>query len=144
MTSESARYLLVDTSAFYAHLDPSDQWHHYATAGFQELADRNAVLITTNLVIAETHQLAFQRLGLRAARIWIDLLQDFNIRFQTAEEHQRTTEILRSPIGPHLSYVDAASIATMESASLSTIFSFDSDFATAGFNLFPNHFRQAR
>ena len=137
MTSRADRFLFVDTSAFYARLDPSDQWHQRAVMGFLELGGRNAVLVTSNLVVAETHQLAWQRLGFRAARDWLTLLADFNVRFQTSEDHQRTEQVLRSPIGPHLSYVDAASIVTMEAVSLSTVFSFDSDFALAGFTLFP-------
>ena len=93
--------------------------------------------MTSNLIVAETHQLTRQRLGFQAARDWLALLTDFNVRFQSSEEHQRTEQVLLSPIGPHLSYVDAASIVTMEAASLSTVFSFDSDFALAGFTLFP-------
>lgn len=138
MTTRADRFLFVDTSAFYARLDPSDQWHERAVAGFLELAHRNAVLVTTNLVVAETHHLTWQRLGYRVARDWLALLADFNVQFQTSEEHQRTEQVLRSPIGPHLSYVDAASIVTMEAVSLSTVFSFDSDFALAGLTLFPS------
>lgn len=138
MTTQADRFLFVDTSAFYARLDPSDQWHQRAVNGFVELARRNAILVTSNLVVAETHQLTWQRLGFQAARDWLSLLADFNVRFQTSEEHQRTEQVLRSPIGPHLSYVDAASIVAMETVSLSTIFSFDSDFAFAGLTLFPS------
>ena len=138
MVTRTDRFLFVDTSAFYARLDPSDQWHQRAVTGFSELAQRNAILITSNLVVAETHQLTFQRLGFRAARDWLALLADLNVRFQTSEEHQRTERVLLSPIGIHLSYVDAASIVAMEEVSLSTIFSFDSDFALAGFTLFPS------
>lgn len=137
MTSRFDRFLFVDTSAFYARMDPSDQWHQRAIDGFVELADRNAVLVTSNLVVAETHQLTRQRLGFQASRDWLALLADFNVRFQTSEEHQRIEQVLRSPIGPHLSYVDAASIVAMEAVSLSTIFSFDSDFLFAGLSLFP-------
>ncbi|MCY4581627.1 MAG: PIN domain-containing protein [Chloroflexi bacterium] len=137
MTTRSDRFFFVDTSAFYARLDRSDQWHQRAVLGFLELARRNAILVTSNLVVAETHNLAWQRLGFQVARDWLALLADFNVRFQTSEEHQRTEQVLRSPIGPHLSYVDAASIVVMEAVSLSTIFSFDSDFALAGFSLYP-------
>ncbi len=137
MTTRADRFLFVDTSAFYARLDPSDQWHQRAVTGFMELARRNAILVTSNLVVAETHHLTWQRLGFQAARDWLGLLADFNVRFQTLEEHQRTEQVLRSPIGPHLSYVDAASIVAMEAVSLSTVFSFDSDFALAGLTLFP-------
>ena len=135
-----ARYLFVDTSAFYARLDPSDQYHQRAINGFVELANRRAALITTNLVVAETHQLAYQRLGFPAARDWLTLLGGFNLRFQTEEEHRRTEQILASPIGPHLSYVDAASMAAMEARAVSTVFSFDGDFALGGFELFPGDF----
>ncbi len=140
MTTQTDRFLFVDTSAFYARLDPSDQWHQRAVNGFVELARRNAILVTSNLVVAETYQLTWQRLGFQAARDWLSLLADFNVRFQTSEEHQRTEQVLRSPVGPHLSYVDAASIVAMEAVSLSTIFSFDSDFAFAGLTLFPSQY----
>ena len=140
MTNGGANRLFVDTSAFYARLDPGDQWHRRAIAGFVELANRRAVLLTSNLVIAETHQLARQRLGFPASRDWLSLLSGFNLRFQTEEEHHRATQILASPIGPSLSYVDAASMASMEARGVSTVFSFDGDFALGGFTLFPGDF----
>lgn len=101
VTTRTDRFLFVDTSAFYARLDRSDQWHQRAVAGFTELARRSAVLVTSNLVVVETHQLTSQRLGFQAARDWLALLVDFNVRFQTSEEHQRVEQILRSSIGPH-------------------------------------------
>ena len=140
MTNGGARRLFVDTSAFYARLDPSDQWHQLAMAGFVELANLRAALLTSNLVIAETHQLAYQRLGFPAARDWLSLLSGFNLRFQTEEEHRRATQILASPIGQSLSYVDAALMASMEARGVETVFSFDSDFALGGFTLFPGDF----
>ena len=94
--------------------------------------------MTSNLVVAETHQLTYHRLGFQAARDWLGLLADFNVRYQTSEEHQRTEQVLRFSHRPppllHRCSVyrdDGGCIAGNGSSP------FDSDFALAGFSLFP-------
>ena len=136
-TGWTDRAYFVDTSAFYAFLDPDDQWHARALEGFGNLGRRRTVLTTSNLVVAETYRLTSQRLGPMEARAWLDMLDDVNIRFQTEDEHLRTMGLLPAGTGTRLSYTDAASLVAMELAGIRSVFSFDRDFEYRGFTRFP-------
>jgi len=56
----ASRAILVDTSAYYALADRSDQ-HHAAAVGFVQANDRP--LVTTDLIVIETLNLVQARLG---------------------------------------------------------------------------------
>jgi len=58
--ASTSRAILVDTSAYFALVDRTDQ-HHAAAVGFVEANDRP--LVTTDLIIVETLNLVQARLG---------------------------------------------------------------------------------
>ncbi len=60
--------MLVDSSAALALLNRRDQWHLAAGAALKQLVDRQAVLIMTNFLLAETHALLLTRMGRAIAR----------------------------------------------------------------------------
>jgi predicted nucleic acid-binding protein len=122
---------LVDTSAFYALVDPDDQWHQPALRTFSRLARERAPLVTSNLLVAETHRLVLQRFGRQLAQDWLASLEALNILFQTETEHTRTLDILRGDSLPR-SYVDASALAIMETHGIETAFSFDRHFEYQG------------
>jgi len=55
------RPVLVDSSAFFAHLSTGDRNHEQATAVFLRAAASRSRLVTTNAVIYETHALLLAR-----------------------------------------------------------------------------------
>lgn len=62
--------VFVDTSGFYAHLDPSDPFHVRAATLFDAAARDGWSLVTTNYVIMETIALIQSRLGWEALDVW--------------------------------------------------------------------------
>ena len=131
------RAVLVDTSAFYALLDPDDQWHSLAQRGIQGLTRDRRPLVTSNLVVAETYRLTMQRLSKPLADEWLRALTHVTLVFQTEEDHVHTIALLASAHGRRLTYTDAAALVTMERVGIHTAFSFDRDFEYRGFTRFP-------
>lgn len=58
----------VDTSAIYAALDGSDEFHARAVKAWDKKIEEDYSLVTSNYVIVETSALLQGRLGMEAAR----------------------------------------------------------------------------
>ncbi len=136
--SLSERAVLVDTSAFYARLDQSDQWHQEATKGFDLLAQERRPLFTTNLVVGETFALTLRRLGSPIAMQWLEALGTFNLVFQKEEHHPSVVDLLRRYPAAAFSYVDVFSLLTMEEIGIPAAFTFDRQFQRQGWRVFPH------
>ncbi|HEU5197681.1 MAG TPA: hypothetical protein VFW70_23280 [Methylomirabilota bacterium] len=115
-----------------------DQHHDDADRLFQDAIARRIPLITTNLVIAETHRLTLFRAGVEPAMRTLQQMnasRSLTIHFATADEHAtacRWVERLR----PHpITYTDAVSFAVMERTRCHDVLGFDADFVVAGFTL---------
>ena len=63
--------ILVDTSAVFALLDRSDDYHASAKSTLDSLRRRRVEPFLTNFVVAETHALALSCLGVAIARRWL-------------------------------------------------------------------------
>ena len=64
--------LFVDSGAWIALVSARDQHHAEADAMFRAVATRRIGLLTTNLVLAETHRLLLHRAGIRPALSALD------------------------------------------------------------------------
>ena len=74
--------LLVDTSAFYALMDRSDNHHETAVPLWVSLLKENHSIMTTNYVVLETLALLQGRLGFDAAHVWYsDILGVVDVRW---------------------------------------------------------------
>jgi predicted nucleic acid-binding protein len=60
----------IDTSAFYALMDRSDQYHESAKALWPSLLEPHITLLTSNYVVSETMKLLQFGLGFEAASLW--------------------------------------------------------------------------
>jgi predicted nucleic acid-binding protein len=100
--------------------------------------ERHIPLLTTNLVVAETHRLTLFRAGAQPARRFLELIDaspGLTIHFPTAEHHIAARRWLER-LGPHpVTYTDAVSFAVMEATGCGHVLGFDQDFAAAGFTL---------
>lgn len=140
MTATSSlieRSVLVDTSAFYAMLDRSDQWHSEAVKGFHLLAQEKRFLYATNLIVAETYTLAMTRLGYPIAIGWQKALDNLNLVFQNQGHHRMVQSLLERYQGHGFSYTDAFSFIAMEETGIRTAFAFDRHFQEYGWANFP-------
>ena len=101
---------------------------------------RRIPLLTSDLVVAETHRLTLFRAGVQPALRMLermDASMAVTIRFATAEHHAAARGWLERLAPRPITYTDAVSFAIMEAERCAHVLGFDHDFAAAGFTLWP-------
>lgn len=130
--------LFVDSGAWIALRSRRDQHHAEADHLFRDAIHRGIPLVTTNLIIAETHRLTLFRAGpapaLRALDR-IDASPRVSVRFATADDHEEGRRWLERLARRPITYTDAVSFAVMAATKCKHVLGFDGDFAAAGFEL---------
>lgn len=129
--------VFVDTGAWFALADRSDQYHSTATKLFSNLLPSRP-LVTSNLVIAETQVLIRRNLGHDAAiRFLVNLNESPRIQKVYSDEslEEMALGILKKFSDQDFSFVDAVSFSIMKKVSIPEVFGFDSHFIVAGFSL---------
>jgi len=132
--------LFVDTSAWVAVTDSSDQFHAPAAAFYRQAFAGYDRLVTTSLVLAETY--ALLRRGLAAGQVlyWLDGLLG-SARVEVAHTDRGLIDRARSMLARYedqsFSLADAVSFAVMRERGIREAFAFDQHFRTAGFALVP-------
>lgn len=134
------RTVFVDTGAWFALADRSDQYHDQAIGVYPELLKGYQKLVTTNLVISETYILVRRALGHREAMIFLESIEASPrvVKVYSDESLEATAkDILRQYEDQDFSYTDGVSFAAMMQKEIEDAFSFDQHFRTAGFRLIP-------
>ena len=127
--------VFVDTSAFYALMDTSDQYHGQAGKSWTAMLNEEIYLHTSNYITVETGALLQSRLGFEAAAIWYrDVLGIVDVLWIEETAHQMAYELWLSLGRRNLSLVDCVSFVTMRSNGIETIFAFDRHFEEQGFH----------
>ena len=132
--------VLVDTGAWFALSDRSDQYHKHAAKIFPKLLTSFSYLTTTNLVIAETYILIRRMLGFNPA---IHFLVNSSTsprinKIYSGMEIEKAAEALLKKYKDHnFSYTDAVSFAVMKEYGIEQAFTFDQHFKSAGFKIIP-------
>ena len=127
--------IFIDTSFFFASLEPKDRTHSEAVALLSKL-DRED-LVTTNNIRGETWTLIRARSGHADAVRFLDSLEASKvIRVEHVGEdiEDRALQWLRRHDERPYSFVDATSFAFMEANGITEALAFDGDFAAAGFS----------
>ena len=130
--------LFVDSGAWIALRSRRDQHHAEADRLFREALSRRIPLLTTNLVIAETHRLTLFRAGTLPALRGLERLDAskmVTIHFATPGDHAAARRWLERLSPRPITYTDAVSFAVMEASRCRHVLGFDQDFAAAGFAL---------
>jgi uncharacterized protein len=128
----------IDTGAWFALTDISDQYHNRAIAIYPKLLKEYHHVTTTNLVVAETYMLIRRHIGYTAASTFLGNIAASPriIRIYSERELEETAEdMLRKYQGQDFSLTDAVSFAVMKQYEITHAFSFDQQFITAGFTL---------
>ena len=132
--------LFVDTGAWYALADSSDQYHDEAVKIYPKLLGNYHPLKTTNLVVAETHILIRRCIGYQAAIAFLENIASSPRVIKIYSDRMledRAESILRQYQDQDFSYTDAVSFVVMKQYGITEAFSFDKHFVTAGFTLIP-------
>ena len=132
--------VFIDTSAFYALMDGSDQYHQQAGQHWQKMVEEGVQLSTNNYIIVESLALLKSRLGFEAAELWYrDILGVVDLLWVEGPAHQMAYELWLSLGRRNLSLVDCVSFVSMRSNKIETFFGFDKHFIEQGFVPFNTH-----
>jgi uncharacterized protein len=130
--------IFVDTSAFFAILDQTDDNHQRALAEWKALVAKEVPLLTNNYVLLETSALLQNRLGVASLRIFheraVPLLR---VDWITPERHGAAVQAALAASRRKLSVVDCASFQSMREHGAQEAFCFDAHFREQGFKLRP-------
>jgi predicted nucleic acid-binding protein len=135
----------ADTSAFYALLVGTDEFHEPVRASFSALLRDGRLLWTTSFVIVETMALLQARVGLAAARDFDEeVLPVVNLHWVDEALYRRGTERLWREDRRDLSLVDCVSFEFMKTHGIGTALAVDPHFVEAGFAVVPAIGRKRR
>lgn len=131
---DNPKTVFVDTSAFIALLNRSDQNHQSAQRIWRELLLNKTDLYCTSYVLVETVALVQNRLGLEIVRTFNDdVIPLLRIEWVNPSLHQKGMSTLLTEKRRHLSLVDCVSFAAAKQSNLTNIFAFDHHFVEQGF-----------
>jgi predicted nucleic acid-binding protein len=127
----------VDTSSYYALMDPRDDNHAAAVTAVQRLGRAGVDLYTTNFVVAESHGLILNRMDRDAAERFLDRLYAgaTHIIRATEADETRARNIVHQYRDKEYSLVDAISFAVMQRLHIRVAWTYDEHFAQFGFAL---------
>jgi uncharacterized protein len=128
----AARWILVDTSAYFALTDRTDQ-HHAAAVTFLQANDRP--LVTTDLIVVETLNLVQARLGpAPAIALGKRLLHPAttSVLKVTESDLAQAWRLFQRYQDKAFSFTDCTTFALMARLGLSTSFAFDVHFRQYG------------
>ncbi|GEM_PF-6706686 len=129
-------WVLVDTSAVYALVSSTDQFHTDAHRTLDKLIEERAIIFITNYVLVEFQALAIPRLGFETVRNFIEWSRGlFYIRWINMETHWQAWQLMQER-WPRLSFVDATTIVVARALQC-TVFTFDNDFRQEGLPVLP-------
>lgn len=135
-------HVFVDTSAFFAQIVIEDERHEPAVAAFRRATAEGWSLVTTNLVVAETHALLVNRarngpqIGLR----FVESVRAGLCRVErvTGRDEERADAILKRHFPRGYSLCDAVSFAVIARLKIRCAIAFDRHFSEQkGFTTIP-------
>lgn len=125
----------VDTSAFYALLDAGDRSHAQAHAWMDDVTSEiEERLVTHAFAVVETLALLHRRLGQEAVRGFVEaVLPAVEVAHVDATLFDRSLGAYVGGMQRRSSFVDRVSFELMRRDGIERAFTFDADFAAAGF-----------
>lgn len=135
-----AAELFVDTSAWYALALPRDPAHARLARTLRERVSRGVRIVTTNLVVAETHALLLRRVGRGPAEAFARVVRgspNLVVSSTPDLEVAALDEWIARCDDQDFSLTDAVSFAVMAERGIGEALTQDRHFATAGFVVVP-------
>jgi len=138
------RYIFVDTSAWIALADKSDQNHHRAQTNYeQQIKPHSIQLLTSDYVLDETLTLIRYHMGLIYARTFWQSVQQaqdhgsLSISRVTEEVWLDALAVFFRYHDQQFSFTDCTSFVLLARVPVDAVFSFDKDFLVASFSIQP-------
>jgi predicted nucleic acid-binding protein len=128
--------VFVDTSAWYPLLLRTHPDHERLAAQLRAFIKRGRRVVTTNLVVAETHALTMRRIGLEAALAFVETVKEPPnvVVYSTPEvETKAVSDWLARYRDQDFSFTDAVSFAVMTERRITEVMTLDHHFEVAGF-----------
>jgi predicted nucleic acid-binding protein len=132
--------LFVDTSAWYVLALSSAPQHRKVSEALRQRIQRGARVVTTNLVVAETHALLLRRTSRQVALRFVrEVSRTPNIVIASSAEYENlaVTDWLEKFDDQLFSFTDAVSFAVMSDRGVRDALALDHRFAVAGFVVIP-------
>jgi predicted nucleic acid-binding protein len=126
----------VDTSAWYPLIVSAHPDHARLAAALRAAIGAHRRLVTTNLVVAETHALLLRRVGRSPALAFVRTVDDTpNVVVRSTRDLERTAERdwLARYADQDFSYTDAVSFSVMTERRIRDALALDHHFTVAGF-----------
>jgi predicted nucleic acid-binding protein len=133
-----AAEVFIDTSAWYPLLLTSHPEHDRLAGIVRGLVQRGRRIVTTNLVIAETHALVMRRIGIATALTFVQSATqppNLVVRSNAQLEERAVNDWLARYADQDFSFTDAVSFATMRERRIHEALALDHHFEIAGFRL---------
>lgn len=135
--------LFIDTGAFKAIYDSSDQNHKKAIDFKRELVKLKYPLYTTYLTIAESYRLLLYgtNLGTNTAMDFLDDIYNtpINTVVLKTDDEREARDLLHKYKDIKLTFTDAMNMIVMIRMGLNKVFSFDWHFSLPGFEVLPKN-----
>ncbi len=132
--------MFIDTGAFIARYLRRDEHHAAATAGWVKLLRAGRQVVTSDMVVAEAINFLAQRTdGPFAAKAGFAILTLPLLRIARPAKDDETAalELMGRFEDQAFSFTDCVSFVLMKRAKIKRAFTFDADFAIAGFDAWP-------
>lgn len=136
-----ASELFVDTSAWFALASPGERSHTAVTGALRDAIQRRRRIVTTNLVVAETHALLMRRFDREVALAFVgEVGREPNVVVSSTPEleAQARHDWLERFGDQDFSFTDAVSFAVMRERRIRSALALDHHFAVAGFEVVPS------
>ena len=135
-----ARELFVDTSAWYPIVVKSHPDHDACAAALQDAVANGIRIVTTNLILAETHVLLSRRVGREPAIFFLETVRELPNLVVTSDPDLETVALNDWLIpfeDQDFSLTDAVSLAVMTDRKIKHALTLDNHFVVAGFTVIP-------
>ena len=130
--------LFVDSSAWYPLVVRSHPDHDRLSAALRARVERRVRIVTSNLIVAESHALIMRRAGIGAGLRFVQLVRaspNVVVSSTPSLEDAAVTDWLTRYADQPFSMVDAVSLAIMAERGTRAALTLDRHFAIAGYEI---------
>lgn len=130
--------LFVDSSAWYPLVVRSHPDHDRLSAALRARVERRVRIVTSNLIVAESHALIMRRAGIGAGLRFVQLVRaspNVVVSSTPSLEDAAVTDWLTRYADQPFSMVDAVSFAIMAERGTRAALTLDRHFAIAGYEI---------